>query len=129
MENIDIQKLMTIRELDADVFTNFRLEVEKQFRELRTITDPAQLKLKTENIFHELNEVQGQKIKLKMNHLKKQMGVNAALLFGGLIGSVQLGGGSLLASAVAIGKGYKEYCDYNEKVRENPAYLLWKIKK
>ncbi len=129
LENIDIEKLMTIRELDSDVFTNFRLELEKQFRELRTITDPKQLELKTQNIFHELNEVQVQKIKLKVKHLEKQMGANSLLALGGLMGSIQTSGLSLLATAVALGKGYKDYVDYKEKVRENPAYLLWKIKK
>ena len=128
LENINIEKLMNIRELDADTFTNFRLEIEKQFRELRTITDPTQLNLKTENIFHELNEVQVQKIKLKVEHLKKQMGANSLLALGGLMGSFHTSGVSLLATAVALGKGYKDYIDYKEKVKENPAYLLWKIK-
>ncbi len=129
LEKIDIEKLMTIRELDADVFTSFRLELEKQFRELRIITDPKQFEIKTQNIIHELNEVQVQKIKLKVEHLEKQMGANSLVALGGLMGSIQTSGISLLATAVALGKGYKDYVDYKEKVRENPAYLLWKIKK
>jgi len=129
LENIDIEKLMTIRELDAEVFTNFRIELEKQFRELRIITDPKLIELKTQNIFHELNEVQVQKIKQKVDHLEKQMGVNSLIALGGLMGSIQTSGFSLLATAIALGKGYKDYVDYKEKVRENPAYLLWKITK
>lgn len=126
LENIGTDKLMAIREFDADIFTNFRLELEKQFRELRTITDPNQIKLKTENIFHELNDVQGRKIKLKMDHLKNQMFVNAVLAVGGLAGSISTGGVSLLSTAVALGRGYKDFKDYQEKVKENPAYFLWK---
>lgn len=126
LKNIDADKLMAVREFDADVFTNFRIELEKQFRELRTITDPYQLKLKTENLFHELNDVQGRKIKLKMQHLKGQMFLNTILAVGGLAGSISTGGISLLSTAVALGKGYKDFKDYQEKVKENPAYFLWK---
>jgi hypothetical protein len=125
LQNIDIQKLMTIREADADTFTNFRLELEKQFRELRSVTDERTLKIQSENILHELNDVQGEKIRQKMNHIKSQMGTNALLAVGGLIGSFQTSGVSLAATALAVGKGYK---DYKENVRENPAFLLWKIR-
>jgi hypothetical protein len=129
LEEIDIDKLMNVRELDAEIFTNFRIELEKQFRELRTISDEKQLQLKTENILHELNEVQGQKIKQKITHINKQMGINSALALGGLSASFQTAGASLIATALALAKGYKDFKDYKEKVIENPAYLLWKIKK
>ena len=129
LETLDIEKLMNVRENDADVFTNFRLELEKQFRELRLINDPRLLKQKTENIFHELNDVQVQKIKQKVNHINKQVIVNSIVGMGGLAGSFTTGGYSLLATALAFGKGYKDYAEYKEKVKENPSYLLWKIQK
>lgn len=129
LEEIDIDKLMNVRELDADIFTNFRIELEKQFRELRTISDEKQLQLKTDNILHELNEVQGQKIKQKITHINQQMGINSVLALGGLSASFQTAGASLIATALAVAKGYKDYRDYKEKVIENPAYLLWKIKR
>lgn len=129
LANIDIEKLMTIRELDADVFTNFRLELEKQFRELRTLTDPDLIQLKIENIFHELNDVQVQRIKQKVEHLRTQQGLNTLIAGGGLAFGMQTAGWSLLGTALAAVKGYKDYRDYREKVKENPAYLLWKIKK
>ncbi|WP_412464379.1 hypothetical protein [Flavobacterium mekongense] len=129
LDNIDIDKLMTIREMDSEVFTNFRLELEKNFRELRTLSDPKIIQQKTENIFHELNEVQVQKIKQKIEHINKQVFVNSLVGIGGLAGSFSTGGFSLLATALALGKGYKDYVDYKEKVKENPSYLLWKIKK
>jgi len=129
LENIDIGKLMSIRELDADVFTNFRLELEKHFRELRTLSDPQIIKQKTENIFHELNDVQVQKINQKIKHINKQIAVNSLVAIGGLAGGFQTGGFSLLATAIALGKGYKDYTDFKEKAKDNPSYLLWKIKK
>lgn len=128
IDNIDVNKLMTVREFEADTFTSFRIELEKNFRELRTLNDENQIRQKTENIFHELSEVQGQKIKQKLNNVQKQFGMNTLLAIGGLAGSIVTSGLSLGATALAIGKGYKDYLDYQEKVKENPAYLLWKVK-
>lgn len=128
-ERIDITRLMEVRQHEADTFTNFRLELEKQFRELRTLTDPTQLAAKRENIFHELNNVQAEKIRQKMVSAKKHLGLNVALAFGGLAGVFATSGFSLLASAIAAGKGYKDYLDYKDKVKDNPAYLLWQAVK
>ncbi|WPU94687.1 hypothetical protein SNE25_04030 [Mucilaginibacter sabulilitoris] len=127
LDKIDVDKLMQIRQNDADVFTNFRVELEKQFREIRAITDPEQIRLKTENIFHELNEVQGHKVKMKLDHLKKQVFLNSALAIGGLVGTVPTAGISLISTAVAAAKGYKDYRDYLSYVKENPAYFLWNV--
>jgi hypothetical protein len=129
LDNIDIDKLMTVREMDSEVFTNFRIELEKHFRELRILSDPKIIQQKTENIFHELNEVQVQKIKQKIDYINKQVFVNSVVGIGGLAGGFSTGGFSLLATALALGKGYKDYIDYKEKVKENPSYLLWKIRK
>ncbi len=105
LESIDIDKLMMIRELDADTFTNFRMELEKHFRELGLITDEKTLKAKSENIMHELEKVQVEKISQKLNHIKKQIGINSVLALGGLMGSFHATGISLAATAAAIGKG------------------------
>lgn len=129
LENIDIERLMTIRELDSDVFTNFRIELEKHFREFRNLKDPELINQKTENVFHELYDVQIQKIKQKIEYVNKQVATNSLVAIGGLAGSFSTGGYSLLATALALGKGYKDYIDYKEKVKENPSYLLWKIRK
>ncbi len=129
LDQIDIQKLMDIRDFDADTFTNFRLELERNFRDLRSITDPQELKIRKENIIHELNDVQTTKIDMKMRDLSKQVAINSTLLLGGLAGSIQTSGFSLLASGLAIGKGIKDYHEYKKKVKDNPSYLLWRVKK
>ena len=129
LEKIDVEKLMQVRTNDADVFTSFRLELEKSFRELRTTHDDKQLRIKAESIFHELNEVQGLRIKRKMDHLVKQVSINSVLAIGGLAAIFSTSGASLFATLFALIKGYKDYEDYKEKVIENPAYFLWKVKK
>ncbi len=128
IDKIDTTKLMQVREAEADIFTNFRLELEKHFREIRTISDPNEVKFRTENIFHELNQVQTQKINQKIKYIQKQMLLNTALAVGGLIGSVTFGGISLGGLAMALAKGFKDYKDYVQNVRENPAFFLWKTK-
>jgi len=127
LDRVDIDKLMTIRIFEADIFTNFRIELERHFRELRTITDIEEIKLRQENILHELGDVQVQKINRKLDSLKRKGFVDAILLVGGLMGTVQTAGWSLLASALATVSGYKSYKEYKDNLTENPSYLLWKV--
>jgi len=129
IKDVNLEKLMAIRTHEKDVFTNFRFELEKQFRGLRGITDPEELKRAKENIMHELNEVQVNKINQQMKSVARNMKVDVAILTGGLIVAAQTGGLSLIASAIAVGKGYKDFKDYQDKVKQNPSYLLWKIQK
>jgi hypothetical protein len=129
LNRVDIDKLMKIRTFEADVFTNFRTELERQFRELRTVSDPYEIKLRQENIIHELADVQVKKINQKLSSLKRKGFVDATLLLGGLMGTVQTAGWSLLASALATFTGYKTYQDYKDNLIENPSYLLWKVLK
>lgn len=129
LEKIDTQKLMDIRLHEQDIFTNFRIELERNFRELRNETDPKTLEMKTQNIWHELNQVQLAKIKSKIENIKQQSSVNLALGIGGLASTIATSGLSLFATALAAGKGYKSYLEYQEKVKENPSYLLWRVQK
>lgn len=129
IDKIDIEKLMTIRTYEADVFTNFRKELERQFRELRSLTDLKDIKIAEENIIHEISDVQVLKINQKFESLKRKGIIDASLLLGGLLGSIQTAGWSLLASATAVVSGYKDYNDYKENLRDNPSFLLWKVLK
>lgn len=129
INNIDPIRLMDIRKYEEDVFTNFRMELERNFREIRGLTDPKDINLKRENIIHELNEVQLSKIDSKFSHLKKQIGANAIILTGSLLASSITNGLSLLALIHTIAKGYKSYNEYIKEVKMNPSYMLWKLKK
>jgi len=127
LPKIKTDKLMEIRIKEADIFTNFRIELEKHCRELRTITDPKELKISLENVLHELNEVQGQKIKTGIALANKKMKINSSLAIGGLASSYLAGGFSLLAVALDMGNGYKDWKEYRANVIDNPSYFLWKI--
>jgi hypothetical protein len=56
--DVDIETLMRVRQSEGEAFQNFRVELEKLLRELRTIADPEQTERKAQNAVHELTEVQ-----------------------------------------------------------------------
>lgn len=128
LKNIDIQTLMSIRQNDGEEFAVFRLELEKQFRALRTEQNIDILRSKIADITHEMTEVQIAAIDAKVKNLKKGVLANLGLGILGFSGSVVTSGISLLATAVATINGYKTYNDYQQKIRENPSFFLWKIK-
>lgn len=65
IDNINVQNLMDVRRNEQDTFTNFRIELEREFRELRSVTDEKELKERQENILHELAVVGVKKIDTK----------------------------------------------------------------
>ena len=129
IDKINIQKLMDIRNFEQETFTNFRMELEKNFRELRFISDEKELLERQQNILHELGVVQVSKINAKLGQLKRKALLDSTILIGGLAGSVITSGWSLIGSALAMVSGYKSYIEYKESLTSNPSYLLWKVLK
>jgi len=127
-ENIAIEDIMSVRVNDGEAFDLFRKELEGKFRELRTETDQEILRIKIQNIVHELNEVQVTKISQKIKDLRKGALAQLVVAAGGLAGSVVTSGASIAATLVAFASGFHSYSEYKEKVRQNPAYFLWKVK-
>jgi hypothetical protein len=129
IDKVDIQKLMDVRQNEQETFTNFRMELEKEFRELRFVTDAKELKERQQNIMHELGVVGVNKINTKLGSLRKKSILDGLIVIGGLAGGVASGGWSLLATAVSAASGYKSYIDYKQALNESPSYLLWKVLK
>lgn len=127
LEHADASVLMSMRNNDGEAFATFRKELEKHFRELRLIKDPIQLAQKIENVFHELHEVQGNQISTKVKNLQRQLGINAAIMVGGLVGAIETNPLSLIATIMAGMNGYKTYEDYRQNSKQNPAFFLWKV--
>jgi len=92
IDQIDIDLLFRIRQEDGEAFQNFRDNLERGFRELRLEKDPQILQLKTENLIHELTEVQVREIDRKMKSLKKIAGSEIVIAAFGLAGAVHTGG-------------------------------------
>ena len=76
---------------------------------------------------HELREVQLTKISQKIKNLKAGAVAEAVIAAAGLVGVAFTSGTSLGATLMAIAAGYHTYSEYREKIRENPAYFLWRI--
>jgi len=128
-ENIDIRDLMSIRKNDGEEFEVFRRELEKQLRELRNEQDISKIKSKIEDVKHELEEVQIAAINSKFNKIKKSSSINASIGVAGLGASVLTSGFSTFATLISLFNGYKNYTEYQNEIKENPSYFLWKIKK
>jgi hypothetical protein len=127
LDGVDVETLMKVRREDGEAFQSFRLELDKQLRDLRLVEDPETLRVKTENAMHELSEVQVHQINQKVSYLKKRIFAEAALTAGGLLGAVQSGGYTLPLALLAAFQGYKSFAEYQRQKRENPAFFLWKV--
>jgi hypothetical protein len=129
LDDVDAETLMKVRQEDGEAFQSFRLELDKQLRDLRLVEDPETLKVKTENALHELGEVQVHQIKQKVASLKKSIFTDAAIAAASLLGAVQSGGVTLPVALLAAFHGYKSFAEYQRQKKENPAFFLWKVLK
>ena len=129
IDQVDVETLMKVRTDEGEAFQSFRFELDKQLRELRLVEDPETLKIKTENVMHELSEVQVYQINQKVAYLKKRIFAEAAVAAGSLLGAVQSGGLTLPLALLAAFQGYKSLAEYQRQKRENPAFFLWKVLK
>jgi hypothetical protein len=127
LEELDIETLMKVRQEEGEAFQSFRLELDKQLRDLRLVKDPAALKIKTENMMHELSEVQVHQISQKLAYLKKRFFAEATVAAVSLLGAIQSGGLSLPVALIAALQGYKSLAEYQRQKSENPAFFLWKV--
>ncbi|MBK1990164.1 hypothetical protein A0J48_021990 [Sphaerospermopsis aphanizomenoides BCCUSP55] len=132
LENVDIAKIMEIRMNYGEEFQNFRVHLEKQFKDLRLVKDPQELKIKVENALHELTEVQIHAITQKMRQMRKtSLFVDGLILSGSLLAAIQTGEWSiagLSAVLATVARGVKPFIDYENQIKQNPAFFLWKVK-
>jgi hypothetical protein len=127
LDGVDIEALMRVRSQDGEAFDNFRLELDKQLRELRQVKDPVVLKAKTENAMHELAEVQVHRIDQAIASLKKKFFAEAAVVGAGLFGAFQSGGLTLPLALIAAFQAYKSLTEYRGQRGDNPAFFLWRV--
>lgn len=129
LENIDLNKLMELKEFDGDVFANFRIELQRNLRALRSLDDPKIMKEKIESMYHEFYVVQVNNVNQKVQQFKRQLTGTALISLASIIPAVASSGFSLFGLLVAGAKGYKDYNKYYEEAKNNPAFLFWKSKK
>jgi hypothetical protein len=129
LDGVSIETLMKIRADDGEAFENFRVELDKQLRDLRHVKDIEVLKTRTENALHEIAEVQVRQIDQKVNSLKKRLLAEAAVVCASLYGAIQSGGLTLPVALIAVSHGFKVATEYLKQRSENPAFFLWRVLK
>lgn len=129
LDDIGIETLMKIRSEDGEAFENFRVEMDKQLRDLRQVDDPETLRIKTDNVVHELTEVQVRQIDRKIAFLKEKFFAETVLAAASLSVAIQSGGWTLPVALMAAFQGYKSLTEYRRQKKENPAFFLWKVLK
>ena len=65
----------------------------------------------------------------KFKKIKKSSSINASIGVAGLGASFLTSGFSTFATLISLFNGYKNYTEYQNEIKENPSYFLWKIKK
>jgi hypothetical protein len=129
LDQIDITTLMKVRQEEGEAFAEFRAEWDRQINALRSISDPDELKRRTQEVVRELTEVQVAKVNSAVARLKKQTALSLVITAGSFIGTIQGGGFGILGLAMAVLQGYASYDQYRNAKRQNPAYFLWKASK
>lgn len=129
IENATFGEVLSARYEDGEVFYNFRNELERKFNDLRSIQTEEELTVKLENISHELTELHVDNIERQTTKLRNKFFRNSAIILASLAGAVATNGFSILGAAIAAGQGYNSFREYKDAVKQNPAYLLWKISK
>jgi hypothetical protein len=127
MNKISAQDLMSIRQNDGEEFSNFRANLEGRLRDLRTESDPSIVKEKIIDLEHELSVVQIRALDVKVKNVRRVALADIGIATLGLAAGIATSGWSLLGTFAAALQGVKTFSEYQDKVRENPCYFLWKV--
>lgn len=126
--NVDLETLIRIRQDEGEPWERFRLELEKQFREIQLEDDPEKAALKARNAAHEITEVMVRDVAAKVKSLRVKGLIESAVGVAGLLGSVATAGWSLSATVGAALAGAKTAAEYRSGLREHPGYFAWRVR-
>jgi hypothetical protein len=126
LQGLSLDDIMRVRANEGDAFATFRRELERQLAPLRLEQDPERLRIRLQNLVHELSVSQVAEARAKIFSLQRKLFVDAAVGVAGLIGTLFSSGYSLAATAVALANGARDVAEYRARRRENPGYFLWK---
>ena len=128
LAGISVEDLMRVRNEYGEAFHAFRLTLQRHLRELRTLQDASVIEKKLQNLQHELEEVQVADVKREARRVQREV------LGSLVIGAVSVGaavpttGWSLTGLVPAAAAAYRAGTGYSNRVKEHPAFFLWKLK-
>jgi hypothetical protein len=128
VEDVSFDRIMTLRQDKGKAFEAFRIGLEKKLKELRTIKDEDEIRIKLQNISHELTDVEVFEVKKELSKIKSKFLGDATIFTVGLSSFIQSHGFGLLAMGYAFANGCKTYAEYRNSMKINPGYFFWKLK-
>ena len=128
LAEISVEDLMRVRSEYGEAFHAFRLTLQRHLRELRTLQDASVVEKKLQNLQHELEEVQVADVRREARRVQREVRKSV------VIGAVSVGaavattGWSLAGLVPAAAAAYRAGAAYGDRVKEHPAFFLWKLK-
>ena len=128
LAGISVEDLMRVRSEYGEAFHAFRLTLQRHLRELRTLEDASVIDKKLQNLQHELEEVQVADVQREARRVQRDVVKSL------VIGAVSVGaavpttGWSLTGLVPAAAAAYRAGAAYGDRVKEHPAFFLWKLK-
>jgi len=126
LAGISVDDLMRVRKY-GEAFHAFRLTLQRHLRELSTLQDASVIEKKLQNLQHELEEVQVADVEREVRRVRRKVLRNLGI--GVVSVAAAATAGSLLAGLVPAAVGvYLAGTGYSDRVKEHPAFFLWKLK-
>lgn len=131
LEGLSPADVMGVRR-DGRAFAAFRMELERQLKDLRAEDDDERRRVKAENAVHEIVEVQRAEVDRAVRDARRAVGTSVAVAGCGLVaavagGPVTLTVAGLMTAAGAAIKATGDVFRHVDAVHERPAYVLWKL--
>jgi hypothetical protein len=129
LEGLSAQDLVRLRTDEGEAFTNFRVALDIKLQSLQELDDPEKANILAKQFLYEMNYGGANDLKNKLKSVKDKFAWNALLMTAGVVGCVQTGGLSFVASVLAAKGVGESVVEYRKDVKRHPAYLLWKMSK
>ncbi len=128
LAGISVDDLMRVRNEYGEAFQAFRLTLQRNLRELRTLQDASVIEKKLQNLQHELEEIQVADVKREARRIQREVLRSLAVGFVSVAAAVPTMGLSLTGLVPAADAASRAATGYRDRVKGHPAFFLWKLK-
>lgn len=128
LAGVSVEDLMRVRNEYGEAFHTFRLTLQRCLRELTTLQDASIIEKKLQNLQHELEEVQVADVKREAQRVKREVFRSLVIGAVSVAAAVPTTGLSLTGLVPAADAASRAATGYQDRVKEHPAFFLWKLK-
>ena len=128
LAGISAEDLMRVRNEHGEAFHAFRLTLQRHLRELRMLQDTSVIEQRLQNLQHELEEVQVADVKREAQRVKREVFRSLVIGAVSVAAAVPTTGLSLTGLVPAADAASRAATSYRDRVKEHPAFFLWKLK-